>query len=329
LDHEIRGHRWEWAPETVYLGGGTPSQIPLEALGRLLAGIPGRAWAEATIEAAPGSLTTERVSAWRDMGINRVSLGVQSFVKQELAKTGRKHDAATVASDVALLRGHGITNINIDLIAGLACQTKESWRASLDWIEQIAPPHVSVYLLEIDEDSRLGLEVIQGGPRYGARDVPAGDLVADLYELAVDRLASLGLARYEISNFASPGWESKHNLKYWKLEPYAGFGADAHSFDGTMRQANAESAVDYVERWRRHDSPVVETTTANLSEERFFIGLRLAEGVEPLKEEWQHWSGPIERFLEAGLLETNGRRLRLSKEGILLSNEVLQEFIHA
>ncbi len=326
---EIRGHSWAWTPETLYLGGGTPSQIPLDLLERFLAMLPGRPWAEATIEATPGSLTPERVDAWRDLGINRVSLGVQSFVKKEIARTGRKHDADIVASDVALLRRHGIPNVNIDLIAGLALQTKDSWRASLDRIEEIEPPHVSVYLLEVDEDSRLGLEVIKGGSRYGARQVPNGDIMADLYDIAVDRLASLGLRRYEISNFARPGWESKHNLKYWKLEPYAGFGADAHSFDGTLRRANVESPGEYVERWREHQPFVVETTPANLAEERFFVGLRLAEGIEPLDEEWQRWSGPIDRFLEAGLLETHGRRLKLSKEGVLLSNEVLQEFIQA
>src|SRR5207244_7484192 len=121
-------------------------------------------------------------------------------------------------------------NVNLDLIAGLSGQTESSWRESLDWIERLAPEHVSVYMLEVDEESRLGKEMMLGGVRYGAADTPGDDLTATLYETAVERLTRIGIARYEISNFARAGFESRHNLKYWKLEPYVGFGADAHSF---------------------------------------------------------------------------------------------------
>ena len=140
-----------------------------------------------------------------------------------------------------LLRDAGIRRFNIDLIAGLAGQTAESWRESLDWIERLDPGHVSVYMLEVDEDSRLGSEILHGGARYGAAAAPSEDLTVELYETAVERLAAMGLARYEISNFARPGQESLHNLKYWRLEPYAGFGADAHSFDGALRRAERRS----------------------------------------------------------------------------------------
>ena len=142
----------------------------------------------------------------------------------------------------------GIRNCSIDLIAGLSGQTLSSWRESLDWIERLAPPHVSVYMLEVDEDSRLGQEMLRGGPRYGAAETPSEDQVAEFYEMAVERLASMGIPRYEISNFARPGFESRHNLKYWKMEPYAGFGADAHSFDGRVRRQNPETASEYVEQ---------------------------------------------------------------------------------
>ena len=195
-------------------------------------------------------------------GINRVSLGVQSFVRQEIAATGRKHTAETVVSDLEMLREAGIANFNIDLIAGLAGQTIASWRESLDWIEKLSPPHVSVYMLEIDDDSRLGREKLLGGVRYGAANLPSESETADMYEFAVERLEGLGIRRYEISNFARPGFESIHNLKYWRLEPYIGFGADAHSFDGTLRWQNVESPADYVAR-----APRMESIAANLAEE--------------------------------------------------------------
>ena len=231
LRAEICGHEWADRPDTVYLGGGTPSQMGGPALAGLLSAIPGRPWIEATMEAAPGTLNLANVAAWQAAGINRVSLGVQSFDTAELSRTGRKHHAAIVAGDCALLRSSGIGNINLDLIAGMPGQTVRSWKESLDWIERLAPPHVSVYLFEVDEDSRLGFEVLQGGGRYGAAAVPSDDAMAEMYGIAVERLAAMGIPRYEISNFARPGMESHHNLKYWLLHPYAGFGAGAHSFE--------------------------------------------------------------------------------------------------
>ena len=323
LRREIERHPWQWRPDTVYLGGGTPSLIGVELLRDILAAVPGRPWSEATMEAAPGTLTAAAVRGWRECGMNRVSLGVQSFVQSEIARTGRKHTAEIVASDVALLRENGIENINIDLIAGLSGQTPASWQVSLDWIERLGPPHVSVYMFEIDEDSRLGSEVMLNGQRYGAPAVPSEDLTVELYETAMERLASMGIARYEISNFARPGWESKHNLKYWRLEPYVGFGADAHSFDGAQRWQNVETVTEYIERER----PVTETTAAQLDEERFFVGLRLAEGVAPTTEEWQRYEQPLSRFLSQGLIEKHGRAVRLTDRGVLLSNEVFQEFL--
>jgi oxygen-independent coproporphyrinogen-3 oxidase len=149
-------------------------------------------------------------------------------------------------------------------------------------------------------------------------------MVAELYEMAVERLESCGIRRYEISNFARPGFESRHNLKYWRLEPYVGFGADAHSFDGVLRRQNAESAAEYV---ANGEQPCVETRPAVPVEERFYVGLRLSEGIRPGDDDWRRFAAPIRRFLDAGLMETEGDRLRLSARGVLLSNEVLQEFL--
>jgi oxygen-independent coproporphyrinogen-3 oxidase len=330
LAREIRAHAWDCTPDTVYLGGGTPSNLAPDALRPLLDSIPGRPWAEATIEAAPGNIAPVTARAWADAGINRVSLGVQSFVEKELRRTGRTHTAQVVAGEIAVLHAAGIHNINIDLIAGLSGQTEASWRESLDWVERLGPEHVSVYMLEVDEDSRLGKEILLGGVRYGALDAPSDDATADFYELAVERLAALGIARYEISNFARPGFESRHNLKYWKLEPYIGFGADAHSFDGRTRHQNPESIEDYLFGAGQVAGVGAGHINAVLhhSDERFFIGLRLSAGIRPAPEEWRRFDQPIRRFLDAGLLETDGGVLRLTGRGVLLSNEVFQEFLN-
>jgi oxygen-independent coproporphyrinogen-3 oxidase len=313
---EIHEHAWKWTPETVYLGGGTPSLIdPTE----ILSALPGRPWREATIEAAPG---TVNVNTWRAAGLNRVSLGVQSFVTAELRRTGRRHTAETVERDVAMLRSAGFDNINIDLIAGLPLQTPASWRESLDWIARLNPPHVSVYMFEVDEDSTLGAEIILGGKRYSAMDRPSDDATAEMYETAVERLKDMGIERYEISNFARPGFESLHNLKYWQLAPYVGFGADAHSFDGRRRWQNAESAQAYV------DGAAREYSEAS-ADEKFFVGLRLMSGVRPDAAEWQRYEEPIRRFVDGGLMERSDGLLRLTARGVMVSNDVFQEFLTA
>jgi oxygen-independent coproporphyrinogen-3 oxidase len=333
---EIEQHNFAWPPETVYLGGGTPSSMELTELAVVLAAIPGRPWREATIEASPGTITLEKARGWHACGINRVSLGVQSFVRAEIAATGRKHTAQIVVADLETLREAGIANYNIDLIAGLAGQTEASWRESLNWIGKLAPPHVSVYMLEIDEDSRLGRESLLGGVRYGAGDIPSDSGIADMYEFAVERLNGLGIHRYEISNFARPGFESLHNLKYWQLQPYIGFGSDAHSFDGALRWQNAESPEDYVvsheagagdspfQTWQANCQPY----PANLTEEKFFVGLRLSGGIRPSPDEWRTFETPIRRFVNEGLLESQGDTLRLTSRGVMLSNEVFQEFLN-
>ncbi len=326
---EIRSHEWEYPPETVYLGGGTPSLMPPKLLRELMNAIPGEHLTEATMECAPGTITRERVELWRECGFNRISLGVQSFVQDELRKVGRRHTAETVERDVQLLRDAGLNNINLDLIAGLPHQTAESWTRSLDWMERLAPPHASIYLFEVDADSRLGNEVLLGGSRYGADCVPSDDLGAELYESAVERFDSMGLLRYEISNFARLGSESRHNLKYWQLEPYIGFGLDAHSFDGRYRWGNA-GALDayFTARENPGDAPS-ERTETNASEERFFVGLRLTKGIAPSDEEWSRYAEPIEKWMVAGMLERAGNRLRLADRAHLVSNEIFQEFVNA
>ena len=320
---EIAAHTWQWTPDTLYLGGGTPSAMSPSDLAALTAALPGRPWREATLEAAPGTINPERVLGWQAAGINRVSLGVQSFIRQELARTGRKHTAEIVEQDVATLRAHGLSNINIDLIAGLPGQTETSWRESLKATIQIDPPHVSVYMLEVDDESRLGTEILLGGKRYGASDVPSEDRIADFYEIAVDELAQAGIHRYEISNFAKPGAESAHNLKYWHREPYIGFGADAHSFDGKSRWQNVESARHYIATRERTNLDSVPDPEA----EKFFVGLRLTKGVAATESDWLRYGPVFERFLSGGMMERTGNHLRLTPRGVMVSNEIFEEFL--
>jgi oxygen-independent coproporphyrinogen-3 oxidase len=204
----------------------------------------------------------------------------------------------------------------------------ESWRQSLDWVGRLSPPHVSVYMLEVDEDSRLGKEVLFNGKRYGAPEVPSDALIVEMYEAALRSLHEIGVARYEISNFARPGFESLHNLKYWKLQPYIGFGSDAHSYDCGVRYQNVESAGEYVARWEKGESPRAGCVEANPVEEKFFVGLRLSQGVRPDSAEWRLYGDVIDRFIGDGLLEHDNGAVRLTERGVLVSNEVFQEFIH-
>src|SRR5207247_5302639 len=234
-------------------------------------------------------------------GVNRVSLGVQSFVDAEAAAVGRLHKQATVFDDIERLRAAGLTNINIDLIAGLPHQTAESWEQSLTDAIASAAPTVSVYMLEVEEDSRLGRELIAGGTIYHAHFVPDEDTTAEFYLEACKLLNGAGIQQYEISNFAREGFESKHNLKYWTRQPYLGFGVDAHSM-------NFSSAEEYQVRFSNPDS--LEKYVAGTSgqcdrissshalQEAFFLGLRLNRGVDLSTIAAEFGQAAIENYFE-------------------------------
>ena len=219
--------------DSIYLGGGTPSILAGHQLDRLFAAISAvfqpLPQAEITVEVAPGTLSDEVLAALLRARVNRVSLGVQSFVEQESRAVGRLHTHQAVLDDIGRLRDAGISNLSVDLIAGLPHQSAPSWERSLDEAISLGLPHLSVYMLEVDEDSRLGRELIAGGTRYHAHHVPDESLTVALYERAIERFEAAGIAQYEISNFARPGFQSQHNLRYWRRLPYFGFGVDAHS----------------------------------------------------------------------------------------------------
>ena len=334
--------------DTVYLGGGTPTTLAPEQLSQVFSAVR-HAFdvdtdAEITVECAPGTLSPETLDALRRNGVNRVSLGVQSFVAPEARAVGRLHDREIVLADIERLRAAGIHNINIDLIAGLPHQSAASWSESLEITLATNVPHVSVYTLEVDEDSRLGREVMAGGVRYHAHDVPNDDSAAEFYTLACERLNSAGIPQYEISNFARPGGESKHNLKYWTRQPYLGFGLDAHSMVATANVVADACAVrfstaDDLNRFLQLPSAAIEVTRVTqvqALEEEFFLGLRLNRGIDLSEISHKLNCQLSHEFLESiaeltgdGLLHCEGKRACLTARGRLLSNEVFARFIGA
>jgi oxygen-independent coproporphyrinogen-3 oxidase len=232
-----------------------------------------------------------------------------------------------------ILRDAGIANISFDLIAGLPHQTHETWRQSLAELLALKPEHVSVYLLEVDEGSHLGKELLGGGTRYSAGAVPDEDAMADFYELACAQLDQAGYHHYEISNWARPGFESRHNLKYWRREPYLGFGAGAHSFSGAQRWANAHDAAQYVSALTsgRLPSEQLETVSNESAlEEELFLGLRQLDGIDIRRIEKQYGvelSGRFKNLTTAGLLQREGDTIRLAPGRVSVSNEVFVELM--
>ena len=348
--------------DTVYFGGGTPSLLEpghlqeiLEALRETFGGNGSTGVGvncgisthsrrreehtehgdpeEVTLEADPETAEEEKAAAWVKAGINRVSFGVQSFSDEELAAAGRMHRRADVYRAVPMVREAGIRNISFDLIAGLPRQTRDSWNQSLAELIALRPEHVSVYVLEVDEGSRLGKEMLAGGRRYSAPAVPSEDEMAEFYEIAQEKLGGAGYRHYEISNWARPGFESKHNLKYWRREPYLGFGAGAHSFSGTQRWANAHDAAAYVSAVQGGSLPVEQlegVTAVQALEEELFLGLRQLDGIDVRRIEKEYGvalAGRFEPLAAAGLVQREGDVVRLAKEKLSVSNEVFVELM--
>lgn len=336
------GGEFEREVDSIYLGGGTPTVLASPQLEKIFATVRRQfdvsAEAEVTVECAPGTLTHDILETLVRCGVNRVSLGVQSFVDQEAAAVGRQHKRSTVLEDIARLRAAGISTINIDLIAGLPHQTEESWDFSLAELIATGAPHASVYMLEVDEDSRLGRELLAGGTRYHAHFVPDEEATADFYLYACDRLQSAGITQYEISNFARDGFESVHNLKYWTRQPYLGFGVDAHSMllsttpeIDAVRFACSDSLDEYV----RGTTPRLTIVSRQAAfEESFFLGLRLNRGVSLRKIAAKFGEAAIKNahvqiadLIASALMEQREDRISLTSRGRLLSNDVFERFL--
>jgi oxygen-independent coproporphyrinogen-3 oxidase len=324
--------------DTVYIGGGTPSLLEPSLLVSMLQALQASfdcSFTEVTLEADPETIDAEKVAQWAAAGFNRISFGTQSFVDEELKAAGRMHRREDIYRAVPILRAAGIRNISFDLIAGLPKQTDTSWRQSLQEAIALVPEHISIYMMEIDERSRLGLEVLQSGSRYSAKDLPSEESMAEFYEMAQAQLKSAGYFQYEISNWAKPGFESRHNLKYWRRDPYLGFGAGAHSFSGTQRWANRHDAAAYVATISEGKNAIesVDTLTSGLAlEEEFFLGLRQLSGINLARIERDYGVNLSERVGELasrGMVETQEDILRLPAEKLSVSNEIIVELLRS
>ncbi len=326
--------------DTVYLGGGTPSLLPPELLRELFAAIRGEFHvdpeAEITLEAAPLQLAPATLEAAMEAGVNRVSFGVQSFVDGEARAVARTHTGIQALAEIARARAAGIKHLSADLIAGLPGQTGATWDRSVQALVQAPIDHASIYMFELDEDSRLGAEALSGGVRYGAQLLPHEDAVADWYAGACDTLNASGLAQYEISNFARYGGVSRHNERYWLRSPYLGFGVDAHSMLRVCPGAGQGRAARFAVGDRLEPylvQPAFENparlAAAEELEEAWFLGLRRNAGVslDALKREFgpasvAAYEAVLAELEEAGLLRVKHRTARLTPRGRLLSNEV-------
>jgi oxygen-independent coproporphyrinogen-3 oxidase len=339
---KLWGAQLPQAVDSIYLGGGTPSLLSpalfrrlFTSLRREFAVLP---TAEITVECAPGQLEPAVLEALAECGVTRVSFGVQSFVDREAKSIGRLHNRAVALEDIRRVQSAAINDVSVDLIAGLPGQTLDSWYESLGALAESGVDHASIYMLEVDDESRLGRELLVNGGRYRAKEVPDDDLIADLYTEAIAYLAGHGLAQYEISNFARPGSESQHNLKYWRRQPYLGFGLDAHSMlrthaGATLRFGATDDFDTYLESpgWsepRRLDRE-------EEMEEAWFLGLRLNEGVSLAALRGEFSASAVREFLstiaelEDDSLVTfvGGDRVTLTAQGRLLSNEVFGRFL--
>jgi len=326
------------AADTLYFGGGTPSLFSVKRLARIVDLARRRfslpAVAEVTVEANPADLDAAGYRELRSAGATRVSLGVQSFDDAVLAEMGRRHSSADSVRAVERARASGFANVSVDLILGWPGETGARWERSLEGLAALAPEHLSLYLLEVE-----GRTLLAHRARSGALDLPEDDLVADLYRCAVETLSGLGLERYEISNFARSGFESRHNAKYWADVPFLGFGMSAHSYRGGRRWWNIDTFGGYCRAVEERGPAAAVAGERMLSpreraQEALFTGLRRREGVDLGAFRTAHGVNVMTDYAEglsapfaAGLLERHGAHLRLTERGVLLSNEVFQAFV--
>jgi len=343
--------------DSLYFGGGTPSLLSPDQF-RQIFGVLRNEFdlhdeAEITLECAPGQLSDETLEELLRQGVNRISFGVQSFVDKESAAVGRLHTEQQCRNEIERLRAAGVAEINVDLIAGLPHQTEQSWRYSVEQAIANGVPHVSVYMLEVDDDSRLGKEMLASGTRYHASAVPSEDDAAAWYQLACETFDAAGLRQYEISNFAHEGHASRHNLKYWRRQPYIGFGLDAHSMlrsgASDVRFANTDDLDIYISGpndagpfeivSQAKDSSSIPADIIGREaafEESLFLGLRLNEGVVLASLRNEFGNAMLEDVMpvllevrDAGLLEIRPDLIRLTSQGRMVSNEVFSRLLLA
>ncbi|MGM0471804.1 MAG: radical SAM family heme chaperone HemW [Bacillota bacterium] len=321
---------------TIFIGGGTPTCLSGQVLADLIAEIKGEfkldAPVEISSEANPGTLTEAKLKQLKQAGVNRLSLGVQSFDDQLLNFLGRIHSVAEVKNNYNLARQVGFTNLNLDLIFAIPNQNLTEWQDTLEEAVKLQPEHLSTYNLQIEPDTEFGTRLADG-----KLEPVAEELDLKMYQLAQDILAANNYQQYEISNFAQPGYRSLHNQIYWHNQPYLALGPGAHFYDGQLRGYNLERIPEYISTIEQGELPVAHTQ--QLSEEdkiveSMILGLRLLEGIKlaDFKERFGRsvvdiYDQELEQLTKQGLIELDSDRIALTERGILLANDVLAEFI--
>lgn len=320
---------------TIYIGGGTPSQLPIVQLGRLVnyikSAVDINTVEEFTIEINPDDVTFEYLQACKDLGVNRVSMGVQSFVDAELAAVGRRHNASQAKLAVDVIREVGFSNISIDLIYGLPLQSVDSWRYSVAEALKLKVPHISCYNLSYEEGT-----VLYKKRECGEIEECDEDDCVNMYEILVAELKKAGYEHYEISNFAIHGYHSRHNSNYWNFTPYLGLGASAHSFDGRQRRYNPSSIHEYIKRVNEVGFAFEVDTESDCERYNEYVminlrtmwGLNLDKVRELFGEELHnHLINCTRKFLISGELEETNGSVRLSKKGVMLADYITRELI--
>ena len=325
--------------DSIFFGGGTPSLLEPSEIARLIeacrSSFAVTADAEITLETNPETATDDRLAGFRAAGVNRISFGVQSFEDDELARLGRIHSAARARDAILDARRAGFTNLSFDLMLWLPGQSFSSWLRTVDEAIALAPDHLSLYLLELYPNAPLKEAMARATSQPWAQ--APDDEAADMYLAGLDRLDLAGFRQYEISNVAKPGFESKHNLKYWKAGDWYGFGCGAHSTVGGWRWRNLASTTDYVRRVEAGEA-VAESIAQQSADERFteaiFTGLRLSEGIDLREFEarygrdpWVRYGDDLTPFLDAAVIWKKGTRVGLTRQGMLVANEVLTTFV--
>lgn len=322
--------------DTIFFGGGTPSLLEPAEIGGLIRACRETfdlaADAEITLETNPETATPERLAAFREAGINRLSFGVQSFDDAELARLGRIHSAARAVDAIHAAQRTGFRSVSFDLMLWLPAQSRESWRRTLDQTVALAPDHLSLYLLELYPNAPLKEDMA----RAGWSQVPDDD-AAEMYLEGLARLEAAGLAQYEISNVARPGHQARHNLKYWQAGAWYGFGCGAHSTVDGRRWKNVSATAEYVTRVEAGQPVSNETETLSARErleEALFTGMRLNAGIDRPGfqarfgvDPWERYGGDLDPFVQSGHVWQNDRRFGLTREGMLLANEILATFV--
>ncbi|MGI9036534.1 MAG: radical SAM family heme chaperone HemW [Pyrinomonadaceae bacterium] len=332
-DFKFQNPDFKFQIDTIYFGGGTPSLLAPRQLEKILNALDKKfsvsAHSEITLEMNPATINLKTARQYRNLGVNRASFGAQTFDDAELKRLGRRHTASDVRETIELLRAADFQNVSFDLIAGLPRQTLKDWERNLTEALKLKPEHLSLYLLEIHEGTPLAEQI-----RSHRQPAPDEDLTAEMYELMIEKTAENGYAQYEISNFSLSGFESRHNSKYWLCEPVFAFGVSAHSFDGKIRRANERDTNRYVSLIEAGASPQTFCEKADLKSETIFLGLRLTKGLDLGEYEnrfgidlREKFAADLARLEDAKLVEYAGNNLRLTRRGMVFSNEVFSVFV--